>query len=78
MKSYHFYVLDASNRVCQPPRIMRCLDDQSAIEAASRLPRLLAGGAVEVWEYDRFVARLAPGTDEETNKQRPLAAVLMN
>jgi hypothetical protein len=57
MRPYRIFVLDQDGHIKQPPEIVECPDDQTAIEKAKQL---LDGKVIEIWESSRLVARLAP------------------
>jgi len=62
MRNYHYYMLDSMYRLIQRPIIVPCASDRAAINEATRA---LRRDVVEVWDYDRFVARLEPETGGE-------------
>jgi hypothetical protein len=57
MRPYRIFFLGQDGHIKQPPEIIECPDDQTAIEKAKQL---LDGRTVEIWESSRLVARLAP------------------
>jgi hypothetical protein len=57
MRTYRIFFLGQDGHIKQPPEIVECPDDQTAVEMAQQL---LDGRTVEIWESSRLVARLAP------------------
>jgi hypothetical protein len=57
MRLYRIFLLGQDGHIKQPPEIVECPDDQTAIERAKQL---LDGKVIEIWEGSRLVARLAP------------------
>jgi hypothetical protein len=57
MREYRFCTLGDDDRIARPPDIVACQDDHDAI---ARALCLFDGAAIEIWDGDRLVRRLAP------------------
>jgi hypothetical protein len=56
--SYRIYTIGCDGYLFGTPKVAECADDKDAVEKATQL----AGGLeVEIWDHNRFVARL-PGS----------------
>jgi hypothetical protein len=57
MRPYRIFFFGQDGHIKQPPEIVECQDDETAIEKANQL---LDGSVIEIWDGTRLVARLAP------------------
>ena len=57
MPIYRLYSLREDGHIDEPPTVVDCQDDDSAVEKAKQY---LDGKAIEVWEHRRLVTRLEP------------------
>lgn len=60
MTSYRAYKIGWEGRIIAVAHLDECIDDVTAIEAARKLAW---GYVVEVWDRERFVAKLPCDTD---------------
>jgi hypothetical protein len=59
LTQYRLYLLDGTNAVTRPARIVDADSDEYAIELATQL---LNGHALELWSGSRLLVRLNPDT----------------
>ena len=57
MHDYRVYLIDKNGHIGGPPTILKCPDDQAAVEQAKQY---LDGRAVEIWDGARRVAHFDP------------------
>jgi hypothetical protein len=57
MPEYRFYTLGKDSRVVGAPMVLKCQDDQAAVDKAKQF---LDGRVIEIWNLTRLVTRLDP------------------
>jgi hypothetical protein len=57
MQEYRIFLIDQNGRIAEPAKILKCSDDQAAVQQARQY---LDGRAVEVWNGARRVVHLDP------------------
>jgi hypothetical protein len=55
--AYRVYKLGTDGHISEPPEVLECADDDTAVAQAKQL---LNGSVIEVWNEARVVARLDP------------------
>ena len=57
MPTYRIYTFDEGGHVLEPPKVIECENDETAVKEAKQL---LNGKLIEVWDKARRIIRLNP------------------